>query len=136
MPFLQKRLRPAPDPGPDAAKRLAKLTADPDNDDFATREKATEEIAKMGSAAEPALRRALDGKPSPEMRQRVEHVLDKLREPAVAPETLRAIRAVETLEQVGTPEARRVLEAVAKGAEGDRLTAEAKAALARIATRP
>jgi WD40 repeat protein len=135
VPFLQKRLRPVPDPGPDAAKRLTKLVADLDNDDFAVREKATEEIAKLGQSAAPELRKALEGKPSPELRQRVEHLLEKLGGPLDDPETLREIRAVEALEQAGTPEARRVLEAVGKGAESARLTAEAKAALARLAAR-
>ena len=135
-PFLQKLLRPAPEPDLGAAKRLAKLVADLDNDDFATREKATEEIAKWGPAATPALRQALDGKPSPGLRQRVEHLLEKMHGPTETPETLREIRAVEALEQIGTPEARRVLEALGKGAEGARLTAEAKAALARLAARP
>jgi dipeptidyl aminopeptidase/acylaminoacyl peptidase len=136
VPFLQKRLRPAPEPDPDAAKRLPRLLADLDNDDFAAREKATEEIAKLGPAAAPALCKALDGSPSPELRRRAEHLLDRLRGPTDDPELMRAVRAVEALEQVGTPEARRVLEAVGKGAEGARLTAEAKAALARLAGRP
>jgi Tol biopolymer transport system component len=135
-PFLQKRLRPAPDPGTEATRRLAKLIADLDNDDFATREKATEELAKMGPAVAPDLRKALEGLPSAEMRKRIKHLLDKLRGPIDSRETLRAIRSVEALEQVGTPEARRVLGELAKGAPGARLTTEAKAALARWTRRP
>jgi RNA polymerase sigma factor (sigma-70 family) len=136
VPFLQKKLRPAPEPGPEASKQLARLVADLDNDDFKVREKATEELEKLGPSAAVALRKALDGKPSPEMRKRVETLLDKLSGPTDNPETLRAIRAVEALEQVGTPEARRVLEGLGKGSEGARLTAEAKAALARWVARP
>jgi RNA polymerase sigma factor (sigma-70 family) len=133
VPFLQKRLRLASAPALDVAKRLV---ADLDNDAFTVREKATEELARMGPAAAPALYAALDGKPSPEMRQRIEHLLDKLRGPTEEPETLRAIRAVEALEQLDTPAARQVLAEVGKGAEGARLTMEAKAALARFAARP
>jgi hypothetical protein len=48
------------------------------------------------------------------------------------PEVLRAVRAVEALELAGTGEARRVLEALAKGAGHDRLTREARAALRRL----
>jgi Tol biopolymer transport system component len=136
VPFLEKRLRPAPGPAPEAAKRLARLVADLDDDDYAVREKATAELARMGPAAAPALRKALDGRPSAEIRHRIEDLLDKVRGPTDEPETLRAIRAVEALEQLGTPAARRVLEGVARGAEGARLTAEAKAALARLAARP
>ena len=41
-------------------------------------------------------------------------------------------RAVEVLERVETEEARRVLEAMAKGVPEARLTREAKAALSRL----
>jgi hypothetical protein len=90
----------------------------------------------MGPVAAPDLRKALDGKPSAEMRQRIKHLLDKLRGATDSPEALRAMRAVEALEQVGTPEARRMLGGLAKGAPGARLTTEAKAALARWTGRP
>jgi RNA polymerase sigma factor (sigma-70 family) len=135
VPFLHKRLRAAPEADAADGKRLARLVADLDNDEFAVREKATEELAKLGAAAAPALRKALDGKPSQEMRTRIEHLLDKFHGPIEAPETLRAIRAVEALEQIGTPEARRVLEALSKGAEGARQTQEARGALGRMAER-
>ena len=53
--------------------------------------------------------------------------------PVADPETLRALRAVAVLEDVGTPPARKVLETLAKGSVEARLTQEAKAALARLA---
>jgi RNA polymerase sigma factor (sigma-70 family) len=135
VPFLRQRLRPAA-ADPEAARRLARLVADLDHDDFRVREKAAEELEKLGAAAGHELRKALEGKPSPEMRRRVERLLDRLSGPTDQPEVLRAVRAVEVLEQVGTPEARRVLEALGKGAAEARLTAEARAALARFAARP
>jgi hypothetical protein len=56
------------------------------------------------------------------------------------PEELRGMRVVEVLEHVGTPDARRLLESLAAGAPGARLTQEAKASLDRLskkkATRP
>jgi hypothetical protein len=45
------------------------------------------------------------------------------------------VRAVETLERVGTPEARAVLEHLAGGAEGALQTREARAACERLKTR-
>ena len=44
----------------------------------------------------------------------------------------RVPRGVEVLERIGTREARRVLEAMARGMPESRLTGEAKAALARL----
>jgi len=50
-------------------------------------------------------------------------------------ETLAQLRAVEVLEYIGNAEARKVLESIAAGALGTRLTEEAKASLARLAMR-
>lgn len=51
------------------------------------------------------------------------------------PEQLRALRSLEVLEHIGTPEAKQLLERLAGGAEGARLTREAKASLKRFAKR-
>jgi hypothetical protein len=48
-------------------------------------------------------------------------------------ELMRMLRAIEVLEQVGSPEAREVLQNLADGAPEARLTREAKAAIARLA---
>ncbi len=48
---------------------------------------------------------------------------------------MQALRAVEVLERVGTPEARQILEDLARGAPEARLTREAKAALEGLAKR-
>jgi hypothetical protein len=130
VPYLAKQVRPAEGP---AAARLARLIADLDAENFDDRDRATRELAALGDAAEPALRKALEGKPSAEVRQRVEGLLAKLRA-GTGPEALRRGRAVEVLERAGTPEARRALEVLAKGLPGARLTREAAAALARLAS--
>ena len=52
--------------------------------------------------------------------------------PTPTPERLRALRAVMVLEQIGTPEARQLLEKLSKGAEGALLTEDAKAAVRRM----
>jgi hypothetical protein len=51
---------------------------------------------------------------------------------SIPPEDLRHIRAVEVLEGLGTPEARNLLEELAKGAADATLTREAKASLRRL----
>jgi hypothetical protein len=91
----------------------------------------------LGEAATGFCRRALAGKPSAEVRRRPEALLEaqEREPPAPAAGRLRMLRAVEALESAGTPGARRLLERWAKGAAGARQTAEAKAALERLAGR-
>jgi RNA polymerase sigma factor (sigma-70 family) len=129
VPFLKEALPPAP---PADEKRIARLIADLDGDEFATREQAAAELEKVGEAALPALRKALAGTPSAELRVRCEQLLNKHDRPTLSGESLRTVRALEALEQAGTKEARDVLRRLATGAEGARLTREAKAALGRL----
>jgi hypothetical protein len=130
--FLDKRLRQAAPPAPEALRRIGRLVADLDADDFGVREKASAELGRLGAAAEPALRKALEGTPSAEVRRRAEGLLAKLRGPAEGPEVLRALRAVEALELAGTAESRRLLAALARGSVYGRQTREAEAALRRL----
>ncbi len=132
VPFVQKQLKPA---APPDGKQVAKWIADLDAEAFQDREDATEALVRAGAAAESAVKKALDNKPSAEAKQRLEFVLSKL-SGNLGPnlEEVRATRAVEVLEKIGTPEARKVLEEVAKGSEGH-LTDEARSALARLKAR-
>jgi WD40 repeat protein len=131
VPFLRKHVRPAEvDAG-----RIAKLLTALDSDDFDEREAASQELAKLGDLAEPAVRKALEAKPSLEARRRLEGLVNKLDGPITIPEQIRYLRCVEVLEHIDTPEARRLLDALGKGADGARLTREAKAALARLLQR-
>jgi hypothetical protein len=112
------------------------LIADLDSRTFAAREKASRELEALDKLVQPALRRALQGHPSPEVRMRVERLLAKLETAVASPEQLRSLRAVEALEHLGTPAARRLLAALAQGAPEARLTEEAKASLGRLTRRP
>ena len=94
------------------------------------REKATRDLNDLGEAAGPALRKAINGRPSAEVRARTSRLLEKLATPS--PNLLRGLRAVEALESVGGPEAREVLERIAGGAADSRLTRAAKASLERL----
>jgi hypothetical protein len=109
---------------------------DLDNDNFQARQRASEGLAAAGRRAEPALRRALAADPPTEARRRVEKLLERLPPPSAG--DLRASRAVETLGQIDTADAHRLLEALAQGATAPRLTVQARTALywrARQATR-
>jgi WD40 repeat protein len=129
VPLLRKRLQPAAVP---AEREIDRLLADLDSDDFATRERATTALAKLGEPAESALRELLAAHPSPEARLRAERLLERLEKPALSPDQLRTLRALEVLESGDTPEARAVLEALAGGLPAAQLTREARAALERL----
>jgi RNA polymerase sigma factor (sigma-70 family) len=129
LPLLRGCLTPAK--APDAG-RLAKLIADLDGDEFKVREEATAELELLADQAEAALRKALEGTPSVEVRARARKLLDKLSGPTAEGERLRRLRALEVLEQIGGPEARELLEALAKGAPEAAQTQDARAALKRL----
>jgi RNA polymerase sigma factor (sigma-70 family) len=124
MRLFRQRLRPVPATD---RERITQWIADLDSSEFAVREKAMRELEQHGEAVEGALRKVLEDRPSLEVRQRIKLLLDKLR----GTDRLRALRAVEVLEHLGTAEARRLLEALAQGAAEARLTQEAKASLRR-----
>ncbi len=67
--------KPAREPD---AKQVRGWIADLDSDDFATRDRAAGELARLGHAAAPLLRETLAGKPSAETRRRVEDLLGRL----------------------------------------------------------
>lgn len=131
VPWLREHLRPAVAP---EAKRIETSLADLDADTFETRERAARELTKLGGVVRPALEKALEGKPAPEQRRRIEALLESLAPGGSLPsaEDLRQIRAVEALEKAATPEARRLLEELAGGAPGALRTMEARAALKRL----
>jgi HEAT repeat protein len=125
---LRKHVKAVP---PSDVKRLGQLIADLDNDDFAVRERAQRELERMGEDAAPVLRKALAGKPALEVRRRIESILKMARRLSL--ETLQVVRAVEVLENIGTPEARELLKSLADGVPEAVLTQEAKASLERLA---
>jgi RNA polymerase sigma factor (sigma-70 family) len=127
VPFLRKHLPSVPRPD---AKTIARLIADLDSDDFMVRQKATEELSKLGDAIAPDLRRTLENKPSLEVRRRIQQLLDQSRN--WTGERLRDHRAIQALQHIGTRPAHEVLRALAEGAPEAYRTEEAKAALQRL----
>jgi WD40 repeat protein len=125
--LLARHLEPA---APIGAKRIAACLRDLDSDEFAVRQRATRDLEQMGDQVVPALERCLAGRPSLEVRKRVEQVLEKALAPN--PRRLRQSRALEALERMGSDGARRLIEALAKGDPDARLTRDARAALLRM----
>ena len=127
--FFKDRLHAATPP---PADKINQLIADLDSEQFAVRKKAGEELHKSGPNAAPLIRKALEGDPSPEARKRLEETLAKLTAPTASGETLRSLRAIEVLEMIGTPEAKTVLESLAKGTPDAAVTVAAKESLLRL----
>ncbi|HEY7154504.1 MAG TPA: WD40 repeat domain-containing protein [Gemmataceae bacterium] len=127
--LLRERLRPVPAM---EAERVKKLLAQLGDERFAEREAASQGLLRFGAAIEPAVRQARNDRPSLEVRRRLEATLKEMAEKRLTAEKLRGVRALRVLEQIGTPEARRVLEVLSRGAGGFVRTEEARAALARL----
>src|SRR5262249_54462853 len=90
--LLSQRLRP--NSGLDA-ERLGKVVSDLDNERFPVRERAHNELAKLGELAEPFLRQSLQAPPSLEVKRRVQILLTRLETSTLAPDQLRALRGFE-----------------------------------------
>jgi WD40 repeat protein len=126
--FLGERLRPASAPSP---QDLLELVRQLGSARFDVRAQASRALEKAGEAAEPALREALRGRPPLEVRRRVEQLLARLES---RPERRQAYRALQVLERLATPAARRLLGTLASGAEVG-LTREARGCMRRLARR-
>jgi WD40 repeat protein len=109
------------------AKRIAGLVVQLEKSEFALRQQAQQKLAELGEFAEPALQQALQEKPSLEFRRRAEKLIAQM-----GSTRWRLLRAVEVLEVIGTPEARRTLEVIVQGPPHAALTREANKALGRL----
>jgi hypothetical protein len=130
LPFLRRQLKAVAAPEP---PRIAKWIGELDSGDFATRETAMRELGALGPLAAAPLKKKLEGPaPSLEARRRVERLLEKLETRAFSGDDLRQYRALDVLFGIGTPEARKVLEELSRGAAGAPLTEQAKICLAAL----
>jgi hypothetical protein len=127
--WLRKQVKPGTIP----RSRIKGYLADLDSNDFETRRTARQELAKLGEAAEAALREASKAPPSAEVKHALEQLLALLEKRS--PERLRAGRLLTVLERIGTRQARTLLDELAKGAAGAYLTEEARRASGRVALR-
>jgi hypothetical protein len=125
--LLRDRLKLIPPPD---AERVKQLIEKLDNQKYAERQAAAKEMDAVADRAAEQLRSAWGATKSAEVRQALQATLDRL--DAATPETLRALRSVEVLEQIGTQAAREHLKALAGGARGATLTRAAAEALKRL----
>jgi hypothetical protein len=134
VPYLDKRLQPVAR----ADKRhLSQLIADLDSDHFAVRDRAFKELEAISEGAADACRAALARGPSPELRRRLEALLQKQDEQrwSPSPQRLCILRALEALEDANTPAARQLMQRMATGAPESAVTQEAKATVGRMTAR-
>jgi hypothetical protein len=129
IPLLCAGARPVPRW---SAQRLGELIRELDSETFSVRQQAHSELERLDELAEPALRKALEDKPTAEVRRSIGKLLEGITERTLQ---LRALRAVEVLEKIRTPSSRRALEELAAGEPDAQMTVEAKASLVRLARR-
>jgi RNA polymerase sigma factor (sigma-70 family) len=124
--LLGKHLKPVAEPD---AKQIERWLLALDSDDFTTREKASSELGRLGDLARPALESAFRKGASEEAARRIRTLLDQLKPTRrLSLNDLRAVRAVEVLQSIATPEAKRLLSELAGGAPGAWLTRAARGA--------
>jgi hypothetical protein len=131
VPFLGDHVRPVANIPND---RVSQLIVSLGSDKFAVRDKAQRELEELQDLATEELVKTLGAGPTLEVRRRIELLLEK-QELLKSPARLQALRAIEVLETIGTPEAMRVLQKLADGAPESQQTREAKASLQRLAKR-
>jgi hypothetical protein len=116
-------------PDPAHVKALIK---DLGADDFATRARATAALKEDWPGTAAALREVAAKGSSLEARRRAEGIIREMEQAGQPPGALRALRAGEVLEWIGTPGARALLHNLARGAPDAQLTREAAAAVRRL----
>ncbi len=128
LALFSKHLRPAPAVNEAEVRRLLDEIDAPR---FAVRSLAARSLEAIGLPALPILRQALTGQPTLEVRRRIERLVEAMEDVMLSAEELRQGRAVEVLEHLGTPAAKRLLKALADGTPGALQTQAARSALSR-----
>jgi hypothetical protein len=106
-----------------------------DSGQFAVRQKATRDLERFLEQATPHLQKALADKPSLEVSRRIERLLER-RERWAQRRQAQTARALALLEQLASPEARRLVETIAAGDEEAWITASAHSSLRRLKEKP
>jgi WD40 repeat protein len=130
LPLFAKHLQPVKSADP---KQVERWVAELGSNRFKVRDHAEKSLERLGDLAQAALECGLKNAETLDHRRRIEQLLERVASLSAAPEMLRQLRMVETLEIIGNAEARRLLERLATGDPGAHLTREAKATLSRLA---
>ena len=128
---LRQRMPPPAEPGDQITRSVARLDAPR----YQVREVAQSELAKLAHQSRPALLAAARTDLSPEMRRRVEILIQATRGPDLSADGLRCARAVEVLERIGTANAQGLLRQWSSGPPGETLADASRAAVQRLGGR-
>jgi hypothetical protein len=124
--FLFHRLKTL---APADPNQVAQLVKGLDSETVTIRQKAAQELEKLGESAETQVRQLLKSEITFEVRQRLQQFVANRERDAV-----RKLRCLEILEQIASPEARHILESL-REASNPRLALGAAEALARLEKR-
>jgi hypothetical protein len=130
--FLRSRVRPVPKLS-DAILELVFRALDAE--EFKDRQEARKELDRLGRAAVPRVKARLAAGGSDELKRHLGAFLAQHDRQEPSPDELRALRAVEILEAIGTPSARKLLGELAAGEPGIRLTEDAAGAVRHLGRR-
>jgi hypothetical protein len=130
---IGKKVRPV---SSDLRRKVEKTAADLDDDAFTRREQAMRDLQGLAHRFAPLLEAKRRQAPAGEGRNRLSFVLKQMGEEKTPASLQVELRAVRLLEEIGTAEARDLLDRLARGAAQARLTVEARAALDRLNSRP
>ncbi len=132
---IRELIRPAEDNA--LIKQIRAGIANLDSDEFEMREKATEDLRRVGVAAEAALVLTFEQERSQESRSRSTALLNEIaKKNGIRPaESIRSIRALEVLEWIGSEQALDYLRQLAAGAAEAEITHAASSSLDRIGRR-
>jgi hypothetical protein len=134
VPFFEQYLKPILA----LPAEVGRLVADLDSKHFSVRDRASQRLGEVAELGEPLLREVLRKQPTLEMRRRVEMVLarvERRNQGLVFSDRTRMLRVIETLEHIGTADARKLLESLARGLPEARLKGAARASMTRLAAR-
>jgi hypothetical protein len=109
-------------------KEIEKLVVKLDDNEFSTREDAEAKLIKVGPTIQPLIEKALKEHKTAEMQMRLNRIIAKFKD---SNPLRQAEHGLEVLVALRTPEAKQLLEELAKGDDKDWLAQNAKKALDR-----
>jgi len=132
VPFMKERLRPivALD-----RSRISGLCSELDSNLFEVRERAARELASQVDVSASQLRKEASRPIAAEARRRLELILATWDEARFSGQQLQSLRALESLERIGTKDVLHIIETIAAGPPDFRITQAAKASVARLSKR-